>query len=69
MPATHGVEVFAGFLVVEQVTAAVVRIGLRGDGAGAVEGELDLIEQASRVVASSSNSLAITLKLIQIEIK
>lgn len=49
--------------------AAVVGIGLRGDGAGAVEGELDLIEQASRVVASSSNSLAITLKLIQIEIK
>lgn len=43
---THGVEVFIGFPVIEQVTAAVVGGGLRGDGAGAVEGERDLIEQA-----------------------
>jgi len=35
---THGVEVFIGFPVIEQVTAAVVGGGLRGDGAGAVGG-------------------------------
>ncbi|KNC17580.1 hypothetical protein AC790_01010 [Pantoea sp. RIT-PI-b] len=41
---THDVEVFIGFFVIEQVKAAVIGVGLRGDGVGA--GELDLIDQA-----------------------
>ena len=41
---TLGVEVLIGVFVVEQITTTVIGIALRGDGTGAVERGLGLVE-------------------------